>query len=126
MVLTRYEGTSLYGHSPRIYVRGATNVAISGRGTIDGNGLETLTLVRSSPVRGGSGELRRMNAEGVPVAERVFGEGKWLRPSMIEPLECTNVLIEDVTLVDSTFWVVHPDLLPQRHGPADSREQHQR
>jgi polygalacturonase len=29
---------------------------------------------------------------------------------MVQPFECTNVLIEDVTLRDSTFWVVHPVL----------------
>ncbi len=108
MVLTRFEGTMLYGYSPRIYVRGATNVAITGRGTIDGNARETLALMKDSKARGGSGTLRKMGAEGVPVEQRIFGEGKWMRPSMIQPFECTNVLIEDVTLRDSTFWVVHP------------------
>ena len=107
-VLTRFEGTMLYGHSPRIYVRDATNVAITGRGTIDGNGRATLDLMKDSPGRGGSGTLRRMGGEGVPVEHRIFGEGKWLRPSMVQFLECTNVLVEGVTLKDSTFWVVHP------------------
>ncbi len=110
VVLTRFEGTMLYGHSPRIYVRGATNVAITGRGMIDGNARETLALMKDSKERGGSGTLRKMGAEGVPVEQRVFGQGKWLRPSMVQPLECTNVLIEDVTLRDATFWVVHPVL----------------
>lgn len=110
VVLTRFEGTMLHGHSPRIYVRGATDVAITGRGTIDGNARETLALMKDSKERGGSGTLRKMGAEGVPVEQRVFGQGKWLRPSMVQPFECTNVLIEDVTLRDSTFWVVHPVL----------------
>lgn len=109
-VLTRFEGTMLYGHSPRIYVRGATNVAITGRGTIDGNARETLALMKDSKARGGSGTLRKMGTDGVPVEQRIFGEGKWVRPSMIQPFECTNVLIEGVTLRDSTFWVVHPVL----------------
>jgi polygalacturonase len=110
VVLTRFEGTLLHGYSPRIYVRGATNVAITGRGTIDGNARETLALMKESPGRGNPNELRKMGAEGVPVEKRVFGEGRWLRPSMIQPFECTNVLIEGVTLRDSTFWVVHPTL----------------
>lgn len=110
VVLTRYEGTLLMGHSPRIYVRGATNVAITGKGVIDGNADETLALMRNSKARGSSGELRRMGAEGVPVEQRIFGEGKWMRPSMIQPFECTNVLIEGVTIRDSTFWIVHPVL----------------
>lgn len=108
VVRTRYEGTMLYGHSPRIYVCGATNVALTGRGTIDGNARETLALMKDSPGRGGGGTLRRMGDEGVPVEQRVFGEGRWLRPSLVQPFECTNVLIEGVTLRDSTFWVVHP------------------
>lgn len=108
-VLTRFEGTMLMGHSPRIYARGATNVAVTGGGIIDGNGRATLDLMKDRP-KGSSGELRRMGAEGVPVAQRVFAEGRWLRPSMIQFVECTNVLIEGVTVRDSTFWIVHPVL----------------
>lgn len=110
VVLTRFEGTMLYGHSPRIYARGATNVALTGKGTIDGNGRDTLAVMRDSKARDGSGTLRKMGADGVPVAERVFGEGKWMRPSMIQFLECTNVLIADVKIVDSPFWIIHPVL----------------
>lgn len=109
-VLTRFEGTMLYGHSPRIYVRGATNVAITGPGVIDGNARQTLDLMKDSKARGSAGILRKMGAEGVPAEQRLFGEGKWMRPSMIQPFECTNVLIENVKLRDSTFWVVHPVL----------------
>ena len=64
--------------------------------------------MKDSKARGGSGTLRKMGAEGVPVEQRVFGEGKWMRPSLLQPFECTNVLIEGVTIRDSTFWVVHP------------------
>lgn len=110
VVLTRFEGTMLYGHSPRIYARGATHVALSGKGTIDGNGRDTLAVIRDSKARGGSGTLRQMGADGVPVEQRVFGEGKWMRPSMIQFLECTDVLVEDVRIVDSPFWIIHPVL----------------
>lgn len=110
VVLTRFEGTMLLGHSPRIYARGATNVAITGSGVIDGNARATLALMKDSKGKGSAGELRKMGAEGVPVEQRVFGEGRWLRPSLIQPLDCTNVLIEGVTVRDSTFWVVHPVL----------------
>lgn len=109
VVLTRYEGTMFYGHSPRVYARGARNVAITGRGTIDGNARATLALMKDRP-RGNSGELRRLGAEGVPVEQRVFGEGRWMRPSLLQLLECENVLIEGVSFRDSTFWVVHPVL----------------
>jgi polygalacturonase len=49
-----------------------------------------------------------MGAEKTPVEKRVFGEGHYLRPGGIEPFECTNVLIEGVTLTNMPFWVVHP------------------
>lgn len=109
-VLTRFEGTLLMGHSPRIYVNGATDVAITGKGVIDGNARGTFALFKSSGGRGNAGDLRKMGAEGTPVEKRLFGEGKWLRPSTIQPFDCANVLIEDITVRDSTFWVVHPVL----------------
>ncbi len=105
-VLTRYEGTVIYGHSPRIYVRGATNVALTGKGLIDGSGRASLDLPR--PRGGGSGTIRALAEKGVPIEKRIYAEGSWVRPSMIQFYECTNVLIEDVKIIDSTFWVVHP------------------
>src|SRR5258706_5131656 len=33
-----------------------------------------------------------------------------LRTNMLEPYRCTNVLIEDVTILGSPMWVVHPVL----------------
>ncbi len=109
VVLSRYEGTLYYGHSARITARGATNVCITGSGTIDGNARGTFALMKGRPV-GSVDLLRADGANQVPVKERVFGEGHWLRPSLIEPYDCTHVLIEGVTLEDSTFWIVHPIL----------------
>jgi polygalacturonase len=110
LVLTRWEGTELMAHSPRIYARDATGIAITGRGIIDGNARETLALMKSQKPGDGSAALRQMGAAGTPVAERRFGADRWLRPSMIQPFNCTGVLIEGVTVRDSTFWCVHPTL----------------
>jgi hypothetical protein len=107
VVLTRFEGTVFYGHSPRIYVRGATNVALTGKGIIDGSGRASLDLPRKkSP--GSPGALRSLADKGVPIEKRIYGSGNWVRPSMIQFYECTNVLIEDITVLDSTFWCIHP------------------
>lgn len=111
VVLTRWEGTILYNYSPLIYARGAENIAITGRGVIDGNARKEFHkwAVGSPRLQAKDQERsRRMNAMGVPIAERVFGEGSLLRPSMIQPYECRNVLIEGVTIKDSPFWVIHP------------------
>jgi polygalacturonase len=107
LVLTRWEGTLLYNYSPLIYARGAENIAITGRGVIDGNARAEFSswLARQTPAQN---RLRQMGADGTPVVDRRFGEGSFLRPGLIEPFECRNVLIADVTLRDSPFWVVHP------------------
>lgn len=52
--------------------------------------------------------LRVMGTNGVPVRERMFGKGCYLRPTFVEPVGCDNVLIEGITLIDSPFWVIHP------------------
>jgi polygalacturonase len=111
MVRTRWEGTILYNYSPLIYARGEQNIAVTGDGVIDGNarlvfqgwapGISRLQDKAQS-------QSREMNANGTPIAERKFGEGSFLRPSMIQPYECRNVLIQGITLKDSPFWVVHP------------------
>jgi polygalacturonase len=107
LVTVRWEGTLLQNYSPLIYARGAHDIAITGQGIIDGNARREFTgwLKRQDPAQA---RLRKMGAEGAPMAERQFGEGSFLRPSMLQPFECTRVLIEGVTLRDSPFWVVHP------------------
>jgi hypothetical protein len=49
-------------------------------------------------------ELREMNHKDVPVEDiKIYG-----KPTFFEPFECTNVLIEDVTILNYPFWCVHP------------------
>jgi polygalacturonase len=54
--------------------------------------------------------LFQLAERGVPVSERKFGEGSWLRPQFIQPYRCRNVLIEGVRIVNSPMWEVHPVL----------------
>lgn len=113
VVLTRWEGTECYNYSPFIYAYGQRNVAITGRGTLDG---QAPLGPWESWYRSGGGqgadqrELRRMGAEGVPVSERAFGAGHFLRPNMIQFYRCQNVLISDVTILEPAMWTVHPVL----------------
>ncbi len=105
-VLTRWEGTELFNYSPFIYAYQAVNVALTGEGMLDGNTKNTFGKWRSK-----QGEdkyhLRTLGAKQVPVYKRVFGEGHYLRPSMIQFFSCSNVKVRDVTIIDSPFWVVH-------------------
>lgn len=107
VVLTRWEGTEMYGHSPMIYAYHATNIAITGKGTIDAQaGLEFATW---GPKEANDRDrLREMGDKLTPVQERIFGEGTILRPSFVQFYGCSRILVEDVTLKDSPFWTIHP------------------
>ena len=105
-VLTRWEGTEMYGYSPLIYAFEVHDVAITGRGTIDGNAQsEFLTWVGEATAD--MDALRRMGNDGTPLASRVFAEGKHLRPSIIQFFRAERVLLEDYTVMNSPFWVNH-------------------
>ncbi len=106
-VLMRWEGTLAYGHSPFIYAYHATHIALTGKGVVDGNAAETFGQWRPRQ-KEDQRNLREMGGRGVPVHNRVFGGGHWLRPSLFMAYGCTNVLIEGPTFVDSPFWVIHP------------------
>lgn len=107
VVFTRWEGTECFNHSPPIYARDCTDIAITGSGTIDSQGAAGFFQWRARQ-REDQMRLRQMGAAGVPVAERVFGEGYYLRPSFVQFMNCRRVLIDGPRFVDSTFWMIHP------------------
>lgn len=124
-VLTRFEGTELYGHSPMVYAYHQQNIAITGQGTIDAQaGVEMAAWGYDGVTEGGNnalhGEpgvrpevpyvnvLRQMGEELTPVRVREFGQGTKLRPTCVETLGCSRVLIEGITIKDSPFWTIHP------------------
>lgn len=124
LVFTRWEGIELMNYSPFIYAFGARDIAISGRGTLDGQasadhwwpwkgrmGEPTSDTNRTGFVPGAARRrLLDMASRHVPVHERLFGEGYELRPNFVQPYRCQNVLIEDVTIVNSPMWELHPVL----------------
>jgi hypothetical protein len=113
VVFTRWEGTECYNYSPFIYAFEQENVAVTGRGVLDGQGLqgEWETWYRDGSRQGpDQRELRRMGNEDVPVDERVFGAGHYLRPQMMQFYRCKNILVSDVTMLEPAMWTVHPVL----------------
>jgi polygalacturonase len=115
VVLTRWEGVELMGYSPLVYAYGERNVAVTGRGTLDGqaDAEHWWPWKRSGHARSQKPDRDRLFAQaeaGVPVAERVYGAGHYLRPQFIQPYRCENVLIEGVTLTNAPMWLVHPVL----------------
>lgn len=116
-VFTRWEGVELMSYSPLIYAFEQENIAVTGEGTLDGQadwtnwwgwnkkqkGTKTMQVAARD-------RLIQMGETGVPVAERVFGPGSFLRPNFIQPYRCKNVLIEGVTILRSPMWEIHPVL----------------
>ncbi|CAN5915745.1 hypothetical protein BH24BAC1_BH24BAC1_36490 [soil metagenome] len=106
-VLTRWEGTIIYGYSPLIYAYQKKNIGITGAGTL--NGQAATSWSKWQPLqRDGQLLTRQFNAENTPLAARQFGEGHTLRPSFIQFYACENVLVDGITITDSPFWCVHP------------------
>lgn len=106
VVKTRWEGTEVWTYSPMLFADGLEDVMISGSGTIDGQG-EANFLPWRKKQKPDQNALRQMGIDGVPVDERVFGEGHFLRPYFVQFRECRRVLIDGPTFVDSPFWVNH-------------------
>ena len=117
IVFTRWEGMELMNYSPLIYAYEQENIAISGKGTLDGqaswetwwawNNKAAGQPTKQVPARK---RLYELAEAGVPVAERVFGDGHFLRPNFIQPYKCRNIIIEDVKIIASPMWEIHPVL----------------
>jgi len=119
-VHTSYEGTELMNFSPLIYAFRKKNIAITGKGILNGqasvnfwwpwSGKDTYGWAKGEPTQMTSLAILKdsLSEKGVPVNERVFGKGQYLRPSFIEPFECENVLIQGVKIINAPFWVIHP------------------
>jgi polygalacturonase len=119
-VITRWEGVDCYNTHPLIYAYGETNIAITGKGIIDGQGSNEAWWSMCGAAkfgwkegmvsqRGGGRDRLLMYAETMtPVYKRIMTPQDGLRPQLINIYSCNTVLIEDVTLLASPFWVIHP------------------
>lgn len=121
VVLTRFEGMELYNYSPFIYAFGQQNISITGEGILDGQsderhwwpwkgktefGWQQGLPEQSKDVR----DLLQMVKEQIPVEQRIFGIGHYLRPSFIQFYNCKNVMIDGVKIIRSPMWCIHPVL----------------
>lgn len=82
-VRARWEGMTQDTHAPLIGGEGLCDIAIIGRGTIDGRGAMWW-------------QNHRANTLNAP------------RPRLISFTDCTNVLVEGVTLTNSPAWTINP------------------
>lgn len=111
-VPTSWEGIECYNYSPLIYAYECENVGISGEGTLKADlGTWRIWFERPTAHMDALIALYNKAVKGVPVAERqmVYGEAH-LRPHFIQFNRCRHVLVEDISIQDSPFWVLHPFL----------------
>ncbi|RPI02530.1 MAG: glycoside hydrolase family 28 protein [Ignavibacteriae bacterium] len=117
VVFTRWEGIECMNYSPFIYAFEQKNIAVTGEGTLDGAASDSTWWAwarknadNKSLATADVKELNTMSENGVPVQERIFGEGHYLRPNFFVPYRCQNVLIEGVTILRSPMWEINPVL----------------
>lgn len=117
LVPIRWEGTNVWAHGPLLYANGKEDIAIEGRGTIDGQGENWWWRAGKGP---GQADRNRPAREAwlkllaeieagrrTTAADFAVAAG-YLRPPLIELYGCRNVLVDGVTVTDSPFWMLHP------------------
>lgn len=118
VVFTRFEGTELMNYSPFIYADGQENLGVTGEGTLDGQCTRQNWWSWTTAKKWGQPEgtaqpddrtiLTDMGNRDVPVNERIFGEGHYLRPVFIQPVRSKNILIEGVSIIGSPMYELNP------------------
>ena len=121
-VKIRWEGTVMNTLSPLIYADNADNLTITGRGTLDGNGfkwwaweVDTRRLIKEN-----GGKLPSLNKlqqmwvdanKDLEISDyyKPSLERRMFRPPFIQFFECSNIVIENVKIINSPFWTVNPE-----------------
>jgi polygalacturonase len=117
MVPSRWEGTNVVNFSPLFYARGDSNIAIEGRGVVNGNGKKwwdfAMAFYAHPDNKGAqskwSGIFMESNKGLVNPDDSAWEERGFLRPPFIQFMHCNNIRIKDITLKNSPFWTVNPE-----------------
>ena len=128
IVETSWEGLECFNLSPCVYAFKAHDIAVTGKGTIDGSGsndtwwswcgapqfgwkegmIAAKLEARPRLLKNGEDGVPMYDENGQRTPERTFGPKDGLRPQLVSFNKCERILIEDVTLLRSPFWVIHP------------------
>ncbi|WP_443939356.1 glycoside hydrolase family 28 protein [Pedobacter sp. MW01-1-1] len=119
IVLTRWEGMDCMNYSPQIYAYKEENIALTGTGVLDGNADATHWWPWKGRTEFGwkKGDPNQFKARDtlhvlmhnqVDPRKRVFGDGHYLRPNLLAPYQCKNVLISGVKMINSPMWFMSP------------------
>lgn len=122
IVFTRWEGMECMNYSSLIYAYEEENIAITGKGTLDGNsdndhwwfwcgakkyGWNEARPGRQNPARA---KLHEYMAQKKDPRERIFGDGYYLRPNFVQPYKSKNFYMADVLVKNSPMWNLNPVL----------------
>lgn len=122
IVFTRWEGMECMNYSAFIYAYEEENIAITGKGLLDGNadndnwwywcgarkfGWDESRPGEQKPARAA---LHREMAAEINPRERVYGHGHFLRPNFVQPYLCKNFWMADVKLINAPMWNLNPVL----------------
>jgi polygalacturonase len=120
LVHTSYEGNEFMNYSPLIYAYKQENVAVTGKGILNGqadnNNWWPWSGFKDYGYKGGpqhkdahnKDRLMNFGKNGTPVDQRIFGEGYQFRVPFFETVECKNILVQGVTFINAPFWIIHP------------------
>ncbi len=113
MVKSRYEGVDVTSFSPLFYAYKAENIAIMGRGIIDGHGKKWWDFVEGYKKDQARSKWQvtfdGLNKDILLPDDPGQMKRGFLRPPFIQPMFCKNVLIEGITIRNSPFWTVNPE-----------------
>jgi len=111
---TRWSGYECFGFTPLLYGSGLTHVSVKGEGCLDGQGHAWWTVNRR--LRKGE-QYQSLQTEAIaklnkPLIDSVTTNivewnSQFLRPPLLQLLDCKHVKIEGVTLRNSPFWNTH-------------------
>jgi polygalacturonase len=123
LVRSRWECTTAWTHAPLLHADGKENIAIVGRGTINGQGENwwwrsgkdkdsVLTgdrkAIHDRALAAWKSLMDRYEQGDQPKATEFTLAAEYLRPALIETYHCHHILVDGVTITDSPFWLLHP------------------
>ena len=107
-VQSRWAGVEQHGFCPCVYGRDIENVALTGRGILDGQGKYWWDIF-CLPREKWPEAVRKRNAEFAALNRDLFGLGHagLGRPPLVHLRSCRNVRLEGLTHRNSPFWNTH-------------------
>lgn len=104
VVPVRVGGIEVMNYSPLIYAKDCVNVAVTGKGKLNGNAEKWWEWKGKETT-----DHFKMGSQNVPLKERVFGTVEAaIRPNFLVLMNCRNILLEDFTIGSGPNWTIHP------------------